>query len=908
MSNDSNPGIINVCIESEMKSSYLEYAMSVIVSRAIPDVRDGLKPVQRRILYAMGESNLAWNRSYKKSAKVVGEVISKYHPHGDSSIYFALVGMAQDFGMGHVLVDGQGNFGSIDADPPAAMRYTEVRLAKLAHQLLNDIDKNTVDFRDNYDGSEKEPIILPAAFPNILINGSEGIAVGMATNVPPHNLGEIIDACHAYIKNNNVSDIELLDIVKGPDFPTGATMIDRSAIARALITGRGSIIVRGNATVEELEGRKEAIIITEIPYQVVKSKLIEKIAELVKDKRIDGISNIRDESNKDGIRVVIETKRDASAEIVLNQLYKYTPLQSSFAVNMLLLNGNKPELMGIRGVIKAFIEFRERVVFNRINFFLNKARDRAHIMIGLHVAVDSIDKVIAIIRSSPDQATARKALTDIAWPASESVQKLIKLICDKNNTVTDHTFRFTEEQVRAILDMRLSRLTGLEKDKIVAELEELGSEIADHLSKLSDRREIMKIVSDELVSIKEEFAIPRRTRIEDISSDTSIDDLIKMEDMLVTITRNGYIKRVPLDTYGTQKRGGKGKIGVNIGEDDDIFQMLISNTHCFILFFSDRGIVYKMKNYQLPLGSSTTKGRAIVNLLPLNNGKITNFLSLPLNKDEWAQYDMIFATKKGNVRRSSISDFSNINAGGKIAITLDEDDTLIGVQLAHHNDNVLLATKNGMAIRFDVEDLRVIKSRHSDGVRGITLNKGDEVISLSILANNENDAAIKDMYLSIPLETRSILHDMVDIDPIELTKMINNDTLLGELSPDKIKQLAKDEQFILTITDKGHGKRTSAYEYRIIGRGGRGVINMDTSRGNVIASFVAKDEDDIVLVSTSGKVIRCSASSISIIGRNTKGVKVFDTGKSETVISVSKIDCSDKRNIAEQDDNNLELA
>jgi DNA gyrase subunit A len=890
--NTNNTGIVEVSLEKELQTAYLDYAMSVIVSRAIPDVRDGLKPVQRRILYAMFDNGFYHNRAHKKSARVVGEVISKYHPHGDMAIYDALVRMAQDFSMGTMLVDGQGNFGSIDDDPPAAMRYTEVRMQKIAQTMMEDIDKSTVDWKDNYDGTESEPTILPASYPNILANGSEGIAVGMATNIAPHNLGEVIDACHLYMQDPQVSDADFLKVIPGPDFPTGGVMFDRGAISRAMLTGRGSIILRGKAHVEETKNGREAVIITEIPYQVVKSRLIEKIAELVKDKKIEGISGIRDESNKKGIRVVVDVKRDASGDIVLNHLYKYTQLQSSFAVNSLVLNGNKPELMNTRQIIKAFLEFRENVIIRRLTHELKKTRDRAHVVVGLRVAVDSIDKIIAIIRSSADTTVAKERLLSEYWPVDEGIKTLINLVGDHNNEIKDNSFKFTDEQVKSILEMRLSRLTGLEREKLIAELEELGAQIAKYLDILSDRDKIIKIIADELHKIKEEFAIPRRTIIDDsMNSETSIEDLIEKEDMLVMVTRNGYIKRTPVTNYAAQRRGGKGKFGIQTNEEDDVHEVIVSNTHSHLLFFSEKGQVYRLKTYTLPLGSNQSKGRAIVNLIPLADGdKINTFLPLPENREEWSQYDLIFATKNGNVRRSDIADFENINANGKIAIRLDEDDKLVGVRLAKHTDNVLLASKKGNAIRFEMDDLRVIKSRSSDGVRGMNLAKGDDVVSLCILANNENNPEIKDKYLSIPLEIRMIAKGE---DAQAVAKEIEsyNQSSERKIELDAIKtiELAKDEQFLLTINENGFGKRTSSYEYRITGRGGKGIINMDTGRGEILVTFVACDADDLVLVDSRGKIIRCSAGSISIIGRNTKGVKVFNVEKGEKVVSVSRL-------------------
>jgi DNA gyrase subunit A len=653
--------VLEMAVEKEMQVAYLDYAMSVIVSRALPDVRDGLKPVHRRILYAMHENNITHNRAHKKSARIVGEVMGKYHPHGDSSIYMALVRMAQDFSMGTMLIDGQGNFGSIDNDPPAAMRYTEARLQKISQYLLDDLDKDTVDFKDNYDGLEKEPSVLPAGFPNILANGSEGIAVGMATSIPPYNLGEIIDACLLIVEKPGASDAEFLEILHAPDFPTGCIIVNKAETAKAVLTGRGSVIVRGKAHFEE--GKKTCVVITEMPYQVVKSGLIEKIAELVKDKRIEGISNIRDESNKKGIRVVVELKKDVSPEVILNYLYKLTQLQSSFSINSLVLNANKPELMGAKAIIKTFIVFREEVIVRRLTYQLGKTRDRAHLVLGLHVAIDSIDKIIAIIRGSSDANDAKSKLLNEVWHASESVQRLIDLVGDKNNKIVNNTFKFTEEQVKSIIEMRLSRLTGLERDKLVAELEDLGASISDYLKKLGSRTEIMKIISDELIVIKNAHAIPRRTAVDNIDVNTNIEDFIERENVLVIITNNGYIKRSSIDAYRSQKRGGKGKSGINTNEDDDVAQIIASHTHSGMLFFSQKGQVYRLKTHQIPVGTNIAKGRAIVNLLPIEAGeKMATIISMPENPQEWDDYDIIFATKKGKIRRSAIKDFSNINA------------------------------------------------------------------------------------------------------------------------------------------------------------------------------------------------------------------------------------------------------
>ncbi len=891
----NNSDIVEIAVEKEMQTAYLDYAMSVIVSRALPDVRDGLKPVHRRILYAMHENGITHSKAHKKSARVVGDVMGKYHPHGDSSIYMALVRMAQDFSMGTTLVDGQGNFGSIDNDPPAAMRYTEVRLEKVSQYLLHDLDQDTVDFKDNYDGLEKEPVVLPAGFPNILANGSEGIAVGMATSIPPYNLGEIIDACLLCIQKPGCTDAEFLEILHAPDFPTKSVIVNRVETAKAVLTGRGSVIVRGKAHFEELKNGKTSVVITEIPYQVVKSSLIEKVADLVKEKRMEGITNIRDESNKKGIRVVVELKKDTSPEVILNFLYKLTPLQSSFSINCLVLNGNKPELMGVKQIIKVFLVFREEVVVRRLNYQLGKTRDRAHLILGLHVAIDSIDKIIALIRGSSDSSEAKNKLLAESWPASESVQRLIALVGDKNNKIINNTFKFTEEQVKSIIEMRLSRLTGLERDKLIAELEELGASISDYLKKLGDRNEILKIISDELKIIKENHAVPRRTEVDNIDINTNIEDFIERENVLVIITNNGYIKRASVDVYRSQKRGGKGKSGINTNEDDDVAQIIASHTHSSMLFFSERGQVYRLKTHQIPVGTAQAKGRAIVNLLPIETGeKMATIISMPESPEEWGDYDIIFATKKGKIRRSSIKDFSNINSAGKIAIRLDEDDALIGVSLIKPSEDVLLATKKGLATRFDVQDLRVIKSRTSDGVRGMNLAKDDEVVSMCILNHVECNVETRENYLDIALAKRK---ELTLAKPDEISKLIfklrNAKTVSEDLDDKLLEDLAKNEQFILTITETGFGKRTSAYEYRITNRGGKGVINVDIKRGEVISTFVANGTEDIMLVTNNGQMLRCSVKDISIVGRNTKGVNIFTLKKTEKIVSVTKIDIAD---------------
>ena len=892
----SQQGVITTPISGEMKNCYLAYAMSVIVSRAIPDVRDGLKPVHRRILYAMNEMGCNYNRQPKKSARIVGEVMGKYHPHGDSAIYEALVRMAQDFSMGIPLISGQGNFGSIDNDPPAAMRYTEARLAKVAHTMMQDLDKETVDFTPNYDGTENEPAVLPVMFPNILVNSTEGIAVGMATNIPPHNMGEVMDACIAYVRNPNITPQELVRIVPGPDFPTGGVILSRNLANQAMLTGRCSVPVRGKTHIEELKGGREAIIVDEIPYNVIKLDMIKKIAELVKDKKIDGISNIRDESNKNGIRIVIELKKDTSTDIVLNHLYKLTQLQSSFSVNMLVLNKNRPELMNLHSIIKAFIDFRQEVVSRRTLFLLNQARSRAHLLIGFHVAVDNIDKVISIIRGSKDSQEAKQKLMAEEWPASENVCHLIDLVCDKNNKVVDGKFKFTEAQVKAILEMRLSKLTGMERENLSQEICQLSDAITDYLETLHNKEKLMGIIESELQQIKDEYLTPRKTEILDGDvGEMNIEDFIEKKDVLVSVSTGGYIKRTDLSSYTTQRRGGKGKIGMATLEDDAVLKIFVANTHSPILFFTNSGKVYRIKAYQLPETAPNAKGRAFVNFIKIEPGDgLIELMPLPVDKNEWNNYDIIFATKKGNIRRSPMSNFENINSNGKIAIVLDDDDKLIGVQLAKNTDNILLASKKGMATRFAVDDLRVTKGRSSDGVRGMRLDTDDEVVSMCILGGNENDSALKDQFLSIDKNLRLKIWEK-GIDNLEiqaeLNEFIENRKKEGKewsLSIEQIKKMINDEQMLLTITNDGYGKRTSAYEYRITGRGGKGITNIDTN-ASVVATLVADNTKDIMMIGTKGKTIRVPAENISLIGRKTKGVRVFNLEDGETIASVSII-------------------
>ncbi|MBP9778289.1 MAG: DNA topoisomerase (ATP-hydrolyzing) subunit A [Rickettsiaceae bacterium] len=865
-----------------MKRSYMDYAMSVIVSRAIPDVRDGLKPVHRRILYSMYESGFYANKPYKKSARIVGDVIGKYHPHGDTAVYDSLVRMAQDFSLRVPLIDGQGNFGSMDGDSAAAMRYTESRLAKISHTLLEDIDKETVDFQANYDGSESEPKVIPAMFPNLLVNGTGGIAVGMATNIPPHNLGEIIDACVLYIDNNNIDISELISVVKGPDFPTGGIILGSSGIQSAYLTGRGSVVFRGKCEIEDNNNR-QAIIISEMPYMVNKAKLVEKIADLVHEKKIEGISDLRDESNKDGVRVVIEIKRDAVAEVVLNQLYSFTQLQTSFGVIMLALDEGMPKVMNLKEVISAFVKFREVVITRRTIFLLNKARDKAHILLGIRIAVSNIDEIIRIIKSASNPNDAKDQLMEKSWSCSD-IANLIKLVDDKAIIGADGKIHLTEAQAKAILEMRLQRLTAMEKDKLEADLTELSKEITEYIDILSSREKLLSILKSELLKVREDYATPRLTEIIQSDFEYDMEDLIQKEDMVVTVTLSGYIKRVPLATYRAQKRGGKGRSGLSMRDEDILTQLFVGNTHTPMLFFSNIGQVYSLKLYKLPLGNPQSKGRPIVNLLPLKEGEvINNIMPMPENQEEWDNMHIMFATSKGNIRRNDLSDFKKIQANGKIAIRLDEDDSLVNVMACSEDDHILLASRQGKAVRFPVNAVRVFRSRTSDGVRGMKLADGDKVISMTILHGIKASMEEREAYLTIPVEKR-----------LEIAKGDQEFTAeeLGfSLSKEQIIELAKAEEFILTISENGFGKRTSAYHYRITNRGGSGIVNMVLSAktGDVVASMPANMNDEIMLITNNGKLIRCKLDSVRITGRSTSGVILFKTDKGERVVSASLI-------------------
>ena len=884
-SDPSGFDISPVTIEEEMKRSYLDYAMSVIVSRALPDVRDGLKPVHRRILYTMKEGGFDSTKPFKKSARVVGDVMGKYHPHGDQAIYDAMVRMAQDFSMRLPLIEGQGNFGSMDNDPAAAMRYTEARLAKVAESMLDDIDKDTVDFRPNYDESTFEPEVLPSRLPNLLVNGAGGIAVGMATNIPPHNLGEVIDACCAVIDDPTIGIDALIDIVPGPDFPTGALILGRAGIRAAYHTGRGSVVMRGRSMIEEIRKDREAIIVTEVPYQVNKAKLMERIAEVVNDKTVEGISDLRDESDRDGVRVVVELKRDAVAEVVLAQLFRYTPLQTSFGVNMLALLEGKPEQLDFKQIIEAFIAFREEVITRRIKYALGKARDRAHVLLGLGVAVANIDEVIALIRRAPDPQTAREGLMTTGWPAKD-IAPLIELVAEPDRPVAeDGTYRMSETQARAILDLRLHRLTGLERDKIGEDLRTVVSEIEELLKVLASRERLLEILRDELLEIKERFGTPRRTEISDAEFEADIEDLIRREDMVVTVTNTGYIKRVAATTYRAQHRGGKGRTGMSTKEDDFVTDVFVANTHTPMLFFSSRGIVYKLKVYRLPVALPQARGKALVNLLPLDEGEsISTVMAMPEDEESWGELCLMFATSSGGVRRNRLSDFVSINRNGKIAMKLDEGDSLIGVSTCTDDNDALLATHLGMSIRFAVTDVRIFSGRTSTGVRGIRLGKGDRVISTTMLKHSEVTAEERRAFLKRANALRQAEGEDSDgVDEVESPDI--------ELSQDRYDQLAAEEDFILTISEQGFGKRSSSHGYRLTGRGGKGIWNMEMGDKNkaIAASFPIVDGDEIILVTDGGQIIRTPIDDVRIAARKTMGVTVFRVGDGERVVSVARV-------------------
>ncbi len=874
-----------------MQRSYLDYAMSVIVSRALPDVRDGLKPVHRRILFSMGEMGIDWNKKYVKCARVTGDVMGKYHPHGDAAIYDALARLAQDWSLRLPLIDGQGNFGSVDGDPPAAQRYTECRLEKAAHSLLDDLDKETVNFRDNYDGTLQEPSVLPAKFPNLLVNGAGGIAVGMATNIPPHNLAEVINGCIALIDNPAIDLLDLMQIIPGPDFPTGAMILGRAGIRQAYETGRGSVIMRGVARVEPMRGDREQIIITEIPYQVNKATMIEKMADLVREKRIEGISDLRDESDREGYRVVIELKRDANAEVILNQLYRYTPLQTSFGCNMVALNGGKPEQMTLLDMLRAFVSFREEVVSRRTKYLLRKARDRAHVLVGLAIAVANIDEIINLIRHAPDPQTAREQLMVRRWPAMD-VEPLIRLIDDPRHRINDDlTYNLSEEQARAILELRLARLTALGRDEIADELNKIGEEIQDYLDILGSRLRIQTIVKDEMIAVRDEFGTPRRTEIADFGSDMDDEDLIAREDMVVTVSHLGYVKRVPLTTYRAQRRGGKGRSGMATRDEDFVTRLFVANTHTPVLFFSSRGIVYKEKVWRLPIGTPQSKGKALINMLPIEPGeRITTIMPLPEDESTWENLDVMFSTTRGTVRRNKLSDFVQVNRNGKIAMKLEEEgDEILSVETCTDQDDVLLTTALGQCIRFPVDDVRVFAGRNSVGVRGISLAAGDRIISMTIVGHVDAEPWERAAYLKRSAAERRAAGGEVE----DIALVGEEVTEEGQLSDERYEELKAREQFVLTVSEKGFGKRSSSYDFRTSGRGGKGIRATDTSKtneiGELVAAFPVGDGDQLMLVSDGGQLIRVPVDGIRIASRATKGVTIFSTAKDEKVVSVERI-------------------
>ena len=883
-----------VQIADEMRRSYLDYAMSVIVSRALPDVRDGLKPVHRRILHGMNELGVDWNKKYVKSAKVVGEVMGNFHPHGDSAIYDALVRLTQEFSMSVPLIDGQGNFGSIDGDPPAAMRYTECRLHKVTQYILDDLDKDTVDFQDNYDGTRSEPTVMPAKFPNLLVNGAGGIAVGMATNIPPHNLGEVIDAAIAHLDNPDITIDELIAIVPGPDFPTGGLILGQAGAMAAYHRGRGSIIMRSRVEVEEIRKDREALIVTAIPYQVNKRTLIEKIAELVRDKRVEGISNLWDESSREGMRIVIELKRDAVADVVLNQLWRYSELQTTFGANMIALNGGRPEQLNLKDMIQAFTAFREEVVSRRTKFLLTKARNRAHVLVGLAIAVANIDDIVNLIRRAPSPAVAKEQLMERDWPAKD-VAPLVELIADPRHRVShEGTTKLSDEQASAILELRLARLTALGRDEIGSDLAKIAEEIKEYLAILSSRARIIDIIKGELTAIRDEFAVPRRTEIVPMEGDLEDEDLIQREDCVVTVSLKGYIKRVPLSAYRAQRRGGKGRSGMTTRDEDVVTQIFIASTHTPVLFFSSRGMVYRMKVWRLPAATPQGTGKALINLLPLEQGEvITTILPLPEDTSTWGDRELMFATRSGNVRRNSLADFENINRNGKIAMKLDEGDQIVDVALCAPTDDVLLTTAAGQCIRFPADDVRLFKGRDSTGVRGIRLDGEDTVISMAILAHVEATPAERAAYLRQATAMRRATGEVIENGTeVETAPDLEaEETTNEELTPERYAELGGREQFVLTVSSRGFGKRTSSYEYRVSGRGGKGILAMvvNERNGSLMASFPVDDSDQIMLVTYGGQLIRCPVFDVRIAGRNTQGVRIFRTDEDETVASVERI-------------------
>ena len=885
----------SISITKELKTSYLDYAMSVIVSRAIPDLRDGLKPVHRRILYAMHETGNTHEKSYRKSARPVGDVMGKYHPHGDSAIYDALVRMAQPFSMSLPLLDGQGNFGSMDGDNPAAMRYTEVRMDKPAAFLLSDIDKDTVDFQDNYDGKDREPSVLPARFPNMLVNGAGGIAVGMATNIPPHNLGEVVDATLALIQTPDLSSEDLIQYVPGPDFPTGGMMLGRSGARKAYLEGRGSVIIRAKTKIEELRKDRYAIIIEEIPYQVNKASMIEKIAEQVRDKKVEGISHVQDESDRNGVRVVVELKRDATAEVVLNQLYRFTPMQTSFGCNMLALNGGRPEQLTLRTFLTNFIDFREIVVARRTAFELRKARERSHILCGLAVAVTNVDEVVATIRTSSDAAEAREKLMQRRWPAG-SIAEYIKLIDDPTHTINkDDTYNLSETQARAILELRLQRLTQIGVKEVTEELKTLSVKIKEYLGILGSREQIMDIITNELKEVKEQFAVPRRTEIVEWSGDMEDEDLIEREDMVVTVTSGGYIKRTPLIDFRAQRRGGKGLAGMQTKDEDVVTTLFVANTHTQLLFFTTDGMAYKLKTWRLPLGGRTAKGKAIVNILPIPVGvSIAAIMPVDVDEKEWDNLQIVFATSAGDIRRNALSDFTNVRSNGKIAMDLNEGTELVNARIAGEEDDVMLFTDSGRAIRFSTTAVRVFKGRKSTGVRGIKLLGQDKVVSMSVIRHFIATPDERSAYLKMRRAVSGLIDEEVNSDEDDVNEN-------ATISPERYAEMSASENLILTITSGGAGKLSSSHDYPVRGRGGMGVAAMDkTMRGGaIVASFPVELEDQIMLATSNGQSIRVPIEGISFRSRSAGGVKVFDTKENEEVVSVAWI--ADQGDDAEED-------
>ena len=878
-----------VSIAEEMKTAYLDYAMSVIVSRAIPDLRDGLKPVHRRILYAMHETGNTADKPYRKSARPVGDVMGKYHPHGDAAIYDALVRMAQDFSMSLPLLDGQGNFGSMDGDSAAAMRYTEVRMDKPSAFMLADIEKDTVDFQDNYDGKDKEPTVLPARFPNMLVNGAGGIAVGMATNIPPHNLGEVIDATLALIDTPDMSTEALMQIVPGPDFPTGAQIMGRGGIRKAYLEGRGSVIIRAKTRIEEIRKDRHAIIVDDIPYQVNKAAMIEKMAELVRDKRLEGISNIADESDRVGVRVVIELKRDATPDVVLNQLYRFTPLQTSFGCNMLALNGGKPEQLTLRDFLTHFITFREEVVARRTAWELRKARERSHILCGLAVAVSNVDEVVATIRASADAAEAREKLMTRRWPAHE-IAGYIRLIDDPLHEMNaDGTYNLSEAQARAILDLRLQRLTQLGVKEVTDELADLAAKIRDYLEILGSRERIMAIISAELREVKEQFAVPRRTEIIDWAGDLDDEDLIEREDMVVTITSGGYIKRTPLAEFRAQRRGGKGLASMATKEDDVVTTLFVANTHTQLLFFTTDGMVYSLKCWRLPLAGRTSKGKAIVNILPIPQGvSVASLMPVDAPEEEWGNYQVFFATSDGDVRRNALSDFAKVMRNGKRAMELPEGVTLVDTRMCTEEDDIMLVMAGGRAIRFPVPEVRVFKGRSSTGVRGVRLAGGDKVVSMSVIRHFEAEPWERAAFIR-RYRAEHGAEDQIEETEVEADE--DEAVAEGTLSEARYAEMLAAQDLILTVTAKGLGKISSSHDYPVRGRGGQGVTAFDKRMpgGALVASFPVEDEDQIMLATSTGQSIRCPVAGISFRSRSAGGVKVFNTGAEEEVVTVARV-------------------